>query len=76
MFWDRGFLLFVFSLTVVSMSWFVSATETLASISCILLVIHLWLLFSFLGFQSTGVLFGWWFIPWELWGWGVSGWLI
>jgi hypothetical protein len=22
------------------------------------------------------VIFGWWFSPWEHWGWGESGWLI
>ena len=39
MFWVRGFLLFAFSLTVVSMlSMVTSAPEILSSISCILLV--------------------------------------
>ena len=57
MIWVRGFLLFAFSLTVVSMfSKVSSAPNILSSISCILLVMYLWFLISFLGFYLQGCL--------------------
>ena len=57
MFWVRSFLLFAFSLTVVSMFFMVSSTpEILLSISCILLwCLHLWFLISFLSFLTPGL---------------------
>jgi hypothetical protein len=53
MFWVRIILRFALSLTVVPMfSMESSASEILSSISCILLLMHLWFLISFLGFLS------------------------
>jgi hypothetical protein len=48
-----NFLIFIFSLTVVSVSSRISSMpDSLSSISCILLVMLWWLLISFLGFLS------------------------